>query len=54
LIRLDSEKEIQGFEFGFPSASFGFASAGFGIPSIRLGFPSQWIWKSFIALARRP
>jgi hypothetical protein len=29
---LNSEKEIRGFEFGFPSAGFGFPSSEFGFP----------------------
>jgi hypothetical protein len=40
LIRLDSAKEIQGFEFGFRSAGFGFPSVWFGFRSEKFGFPS--------------
>jgi hypothetical protein len=39
LIRLDSAKEIQGFEFGFRSAGFGICCARLGFRCGRLAFP---------------
>ena len=40
LIRLNSAKEIEGFEFGFRSAGFGICSIRLGFRSEKFGFPS--------------